>query len=125
MFLLKKTKICVISAYKYDAEHTETYQNVQLCNFKNPPMGGKVCDVDTTTWHPCTEAYGFGYNESTPCVFLQLNNINGWTPDFYESPEALPSEMPVDLRERIKSLFAGDEEKVSLHKSASLDKFGK
>lgn len=110
---MKKTHSWFISAYKHDAEHTEASQNIQTCDFNKPPARGEVCDVDARSWGPCTEENKFGYHKSMPCVFLELNKLTGWTPEFYDNPDALPSEMPDDLKEHIKSVAAENKVYVS------------
>lgn len=84
------------------------------CDFKYPPRDGLVCNVDPRDWGPCSDVNDFGYSESMPCMFLQLNNINGWTPEYYDNPDALPSEMPADLRQYIRVVATPKKDFVSV-----------
>lgn len=52
---------------------------------------------------PCTAENGYGYNTRKPCVFLKLNKIYNWQPEFYESIDDLPDDMPQLLKDHIKN----------------------
>jgi sodium/potassium-transporting ATPase subunit beta len=52
------------------------------CRSKDPGEG-ESCKVDLTTFGPCTEVNEFGYEEGKPCIFLKLNKIYGWNPEYY------------------------------------------
>ncbi|XP_048487876.1 sodium/potassium-transporting ATPase subunit beta-2 [Plutella xylostella] len=97
-----------LTLYKRDGKSGRAGKNIHNCDFKLPPPAGKVCDVDISSWGPCTEENGFAYNKSTPCVFLKLNKIYAWKPKFYESSDALPEAMPKDLKEHIRNMTAYD-----------------
>ncbi|KAJ8920639.1 hypothetical protein NQ315_004778 [Exocentrus adspersus] len=70
-------------------------QTVEPCTpFQNATAPGKVCDVSMTkSWHPCLEETGFGFEDPKggPCIFLKLNKIYNWVPEYYNS-----SNMPND-----------------------------
>ncbi|KAL0848803.1 hypothetical protein ABMA28_013228 [Loxostege sticticalis] len=51
----------------------------------------------------CTFKDNFGYPD-TPCFFVKLNKIIGWKPECYNDAENLPTEMPEDLKEYIKTV---------------------
>ncbi|CAH2105102.1 unnamed protein product [Euphydryas editha] len=95
-----------LQKYKRDANKSGAGQNIHNCDFKLPPPAGKVCDVDVSLCSPCVEDNGFAYQKSTPCIFLKLNKIYGWKPEFYNSSDNLPSAMPDDLKEHIKNMTA-------------------
>ncbi|KYN37501.1 Sodium/potassium-transporting ATPase subunit beta-2 [Trachymyrmex septentrionalis] len=78
--------------------------NINKCDYNQPPPPGKVCDVDVKNWYPCTKENRYNYHKSAPCIFLKLNKIYGWRPDFYNDTEHLPEKMPLDLKEHIASL---------------------
>jgi sodium/potassium-transporting ATPase subunit beta len=63
-----------------------------------------VCKLDINDFDKCTSKYAYGYNNSAPCIFLKLNRIYGWKPDYYNDPDNLPEEMPQSLKDKIKSL---------------------
>lgn len=71
------------------------------CDYGRPPPPGKVCDVDVKTWTPCTKANSYNYHKSAPCIFLKLNKIFGWLPEYYNDTENLPNNMPDDLKMHI------------------------
>jgi len=77
--------------------------NVVSCDYNTPPIENKVCFVDVKEWEPCTKDSGYSYNKGAPCVFLKLNKIFNWVPDYYKDTENLPEKMPNDLKNHILS----------------------
>ncbi|KAL5281666.1 ATP1B2 family protein [Megaselia abdita] len=77
----------------------------KICGFNDTSVtnGDKVCEVDLTQFGPCSPQNSFGYNNSQPCIFLKLNKIYGWQPDFYDNVNELPEEMPEELKKYIAS----------------------
>ncbi|XP_017880937.1 sodium/potassium-transporting ATPase subunit beta-2-like [Ceratina calcarata] len=78
--------------------------NINKCDYNQPPPPGKVCDVDVKNWHPCTKENKFNYHKSAPCIFLKLNKIYGWKPEFFNDTKSLPSNMPAQLKEYINEV---------------------
>ncbi|GBP78472.1 hypothetical protein EVAR_52278_1 [Eumeta japonica] len=109
-----------LQAYKRKGKTAGAGQNIHNCDFKLPPPAGKVCDVDTRSWGPCVEENHFAYHKSTPCLFLKLNKIFAWRPDYYNSSDHLPATMPADLQDHIKNITAFDKNYVALVVSALL-----
>ncbi|XP_004929150.1 sodium/potassium-transporting ATPase subunit beta-1 [Bombyx mori] len=58
----------------------------------------------------CKSDDNYGYPD-TPCLFIKINKIYGWTPVYYESTD-LPADMPEDLVEHIKGLDANETKRV-------------
>lgn len=81
-------------------------RNQQICNYTMPPKSGNVCAVDVNSWGPCSPTRQYGYNNSAPCVFIKLNRIYGWIPEYYNDTQNLPKEMPESLRRYIQELDA-------------------
>ncbi|CAG9771311.1 unnamed protein product [Ceutorhynchus assimilis] len=77
---------------------TQTGQNYVNCDFEKQPAKGEVCFTDLSALGNCNEERAYGYNGSSPCIFLKLNRIYGWTPDYYTSSL---EEMPDDLKYHI------------------------
>jgi sodium/potassium-transporting ATPase subunit beta len=77
-------------------------KNQQVCDFDQPPQEGKVCAVNVKSFHPCTMEMGYGFNRSSPCIFIKLNRIYGWMPEFYDRNK-LPEDMPNDLKTYIRN----------------------
>lgn len=77
--------------------------NIQSCDFDLPVAAGKVCGVDIRSWAPCTFENYYNYHYQAPCIFLKLNKIYGWRPEFYDDVDDLPEKMPYDLKEFIRS----------------------
>lgn len=71
-----------------------------------------MCNLDISKFKACTHEHGYGYNNSAPCIFLKLNRIFGWVPDYYNDPEDLPTEMPASLKDYIKGLNASERNQV-------------
>ncbi|KAG8226591.1 hypothetical protein J437_LFUL007283, partial [Ladona fulva] len=83
-------------------------KNIQNCSYGNPPEPGHVCAVDVSGWGPCTQEMGYGFNASTPCIFIKLNKIYGWVPDPLTDMEKLPEKMPASLKDVIRQSVAND-----------------
>ncbi|XP_056642444.1 sodium/potassium-transporting ATPase subunit beta-2 [Diorhabda carinulata] len=73
----------------YHKENNPHYNNVEQCSMFVSPTPGKVCDVKMTPqkWHPCLDEAGFGFEDEKggPCIFLKLNKIYNWYPEYYNS----------------------------------------
>ncbi|KAK6622954.1 hypothetical protein RUM43_008806 [Polyplax serrata] len=76
-------------------------ENKVICDFDRPPMPGKVCDVRIDDFGPCSKEKGYSYNQSSPCIFIKLNRIFNWVPEFYNETDSLPDEMDEDLKQHI------------------------
>ncbi|KAK5646787.1 hypothetical protein RI129_005251 [Pyrocoelia pectoralis] len=83
----------------------ERHQDEPTCHQGIPPPPGsdKVCEVKVTDWNPCTRTTGYNFNstEGGPCIFLKLNKIFGWEPEYYNH-STLPDLMPAELGQHIK-----------------------
>lgn len=76
-------------------------QNIFKCSYDQPPPPGKVCDIDVRQWNPCTFEERFGYHVQEPCIFIKLNKIYNWRPEFYNDTSDLPAKMPQSLKDAI------------------------
>ncbi|CAG5048124.1 unnamed protein product [Parnassius apollo] len=63
-----------------------------------------------TTKSGCSVEDNYGFPHS-PCFFIKLNKIYGWTPEYYDVSE-LPSDMPSDLVEYITGLQPTEHEQI-------------
>lgn len=77
--------------------------NQVQCDYNNLPRGDQVCAMNMDLWGRCTERFGYGYNQSSPCVFVKLNKIFDWVPEFYNDTQNLPEEMPESLKGFIRT----------------------
>ncbi|CAG9823485.1 unnamed protein product [Phaedon cochleariae] len=77
---------------------------IKPCSHSDYPEIGQVCEVDVRDWGECNRDQFFNYHKNSPCIFLKLNKIYGWTPDYYDDPYDLPDEMPQGLKNHIASL---------------------
>ncbi|KAL4705890.1 hypothetical protein ACJJTC_002771 [Scirpophaga incertulas] len=93
-----------LSVYKKKGQTAGAGQNIYTCDFQHLPPPGKVCDVDIRNWDPCIEENHFSFHKSSPCIFLKLNKIYGWRPEFYNETANLPADMPQDLRQQISNI---------------------
>lgn len=75
--------------------------NQVICKPGVNPAPGKVCIFDTSSFGPCSRENAYGYKSASPCVFLKLNRIFNWVPEFYNDPNDLPAEMPQSLKDHI------------------------
>lgn len=79
-------------------------ENQRICGFGTVLKPDEVCAVSLEKFDPCLKKNMYGYNKSAPCVFLKLNKIYDWVPEYYDNVSALPDEMPEDLKWHIKQL---------------------
>ncbi|CAG5048132.1 unnamed protein product [Parnassius apollo] len=93
-----------LSVYKKKGQTAGAGQNFHNCRFDSPPPPGRVCDVDISGWLPCIEENHFSFHKSSPCIFLKLNRIYGWRPEYYNDTQNLPPEMPVELQMHIQNI---------------------
>lgn len=68
------------------------------------PNENQVCKLDVEQFGACSKSNQYGYNNSAPCIFLKLNRIYDWEPQYYNDTSDLPDDMPTDLVEHIKEL---------------------
>lgn len=76
-------------------------KNSKFCSFNQTHSPQDVCDVDVSQFGPCSPKNEFGYRNSSPCVFLKLNKIFNWKPDYFDNPNELPISMPESLKKYI------------------------
>lgn len=89
------------AAYRRRGEEVVGSQNRQHCDYDSRPSEGKVCEIDISSYNPCTTDNEYNYKKSAPCIFLKLNKIFNWKPDFYNDTNKLPKSMPEDLKTHI------------------------
>ncbi|KAJ8955639.1 hypothetical protein NQ318_001470 [Aromia moschata] len=78
----------------------QTGHNYANCDFAKNPARGEVCVNTLQDLGNCNAARKYGYNTNAPCIFLKLNRIYGWMPEFYTASE--PG-MPQDLQMHINN----------------------
>nr|CAI5856614.1 unnamed protein product [Callosobruchus analis] len=77
---------------------------IKTCSHSDPPKADEVCEVDVRDWGDCNKDRHFNYHMNAPCIFLKLNKIYGWTPEYYDDPNNLPKDMPKKLKEHIRNI---------------------
>lgn len=92
-----------ISVYRVPGLTPGRGQNIYHCDYQQPPPKGQVCDVDIKSWSPCVQENNYNYHKSAPCVFLKLNKIYGWIPEYYNESNSLPDQMPLRLKDFVKN----------------------
>jgi sodium/potassium-transporting ATPase subunit beta len=91
------------------SEYTNTRRhanNVVLCDYDRFPRPGSVCIPEYKDWFPCTKENNFGFDKSSPCVFIRFNKITNWTPVYYNNSSELPADMPENLKQAIKGYYS-------------------
>ncbi|XP_046402097.1 sodium/potassium-transporting ATPase subunit beta-2-like [Ischnura elegans] len=88
----------LLEGYKNPDHIPGRAENLVNCDYLNTPKGNEVCRIDVMNWTPCTHEDDYGYKNNTPCVFLSLEKLMGWQPEFYNDTNTLPAEMPEDLK---------------------------
>lgn len=77
-------------------------KNTVHCDFEKYP-GDNVCYVDPKEWSYCSSENHYSYHRSAPCIFLKLNKIYNWIPEYCNDTDKLPENMPKDLQDHIKN----------------------
>lgn len=54
-----------------------------------------------TGFGKCSTKEKYQFQNGKPCIFLKLNKIFNWQPDFYNDNNSLPELMPVELKNHI------------------------
>ncbi|XP_047041672.1 sodium/potassium-transporting ATPase subunit beta-1-like [Helicoverpa zea] len=93
---------------RYSVDNSSAYQPYvhQLEEFFQPYMA----DRWYTSKKGCTAEDHYGFPEN-PCIFIKVNKIIGWKPEYYDVNE-LPADMPEDLVEYIQKLDATQQQQV-------------
>lgn len=55
---------------------SEGTPNRVVCDYDKKPRDNETCSIDLTKFGPCAPEFNYGYNSSSPCVFLKLNRVN-------------------------------------------------
>lgn len=108
----------IFSEYYTPGKTEKGTASVRRCSYTQPPERGQVCDFDVRLWEDCSPDKFFNYHKYAPCIFLKLNRIYGWRPDFYNDPNNLPDEMPESLKAHIRSVAPEEVKKVICAPSA-------
>lgn len=108
------TEFSLLPVYKTPGLTPGRGQNIFNCDYNQPPPPGQVCDVDIKGWAPCTQENHYSYHRNAPCVFLKLNKIYGWIPEYYNASTNLPEKMPAELKEHIQKEETTGGKKVSI-----------
>lgn len=68
------------------------------------PQNHEPCKINLNAFEPCTSARRFGYEQGRPCIFLKLNKIYNWLPDYFnKSTDSMPQKMPDKLKKHIET----------------------
>ncbi|XP_052124681.1 sodium/potassium-transporting ATPase subunit beta-2-like [Frankliniella occidentalis] len=91
-----------LEPYQEKANIDATGENVVKCDYDLPPGPGKVCRVEMDRMGPCMKEKKYNYPAGGPCIFLKLNKIYGWIPQYYNTSGDLPKGFPEDIKSLIK-----------------------
>lgn len=94
-------QICVYLEYYTPGKAEKGTASVRKCSYTQPAQRGQVCDIDVKIWKDCVRDQHYNYHKSSPCIFLKLNKIYGWIPEYYNTTHDLPEDMPPSLKKRI------------------------
>lgn len=84
----------------------------KYCDFNTTLGINEVCAVGIEHFANCTPKHSYGYLNAAPCIFLKLNKIFDWEPEYYDNINELPEEMPQDLKDHIKKLPVAERKQV-------------
>lgn len=68
--------------------------------------------MDVSDFGECGRNNSYGYKNNAPCIFLKLNKIYGWVPEYYNDTNNLPDDMPQTLKNHIASLSVKERNQV-------------
>ncbi|CRK86547.1 CLUMA_CG000063, isoform A [Clunio marinus] len=77
------------------------------CDIVGPRPVVDICKVNLEKYGKCSydpstnKNPNFGFDEGKPCVFLKLNKIFNWIPEYYNNASDLPENMPPQLKKHI------------------------
>jgi len=97
---------------KFLIPYNGTGRREKFCSFNQTHNVNQVCAVDIETFGPCSPKEGYSYRKGRPCVFLKLNKIYNWMPDFYNDPTDLPADMPQSLKTHIANTTAEERNQI-------------
>ena len=69
-------RLSSVAEYLNKTKLTNAGRNQVICDYDKPPQEGKVCAVDVNSWGPCSRTQSYGFNNSSPCVFIKLNRVS-------------------------------------------------
>ncbi|XP_075212357.1 sodium/potassium-transporting ATPase subunit beta-2-like [Lycorma delicatula] len=90
-----------LDAYRRPGSTPGRGQNTFKCDYDRFPGPGQVCEIDAQGWYPCVKENHYNYHQQGPCIFIKLNKIYGWRPEFYNDTNDLPEKMPQTLKNYI------------------------
>ncbi|KAG5881105.1 hypothetical protein JTB14_024350 [Gonioctena quinquepunctata] len=93
-----------LDKYYFPSKIAKGNGQIKSCSHSDYPAMGEVCEVEVRDWGECNRDQFFHYHKNSPCIFLKLNKIYGWTPEYYDKVDELPAEMPTKLKEHIRSI---------------------
>lgn len=101
--------IDLVDSFLKPYKSSQTGDNYVNCHF-NQTLGPKdVCVTTAEQLGDCNSDLKYGYLTASPCIFLKLNRIYGWRPQFYTaSVEGMPS----DLVKHIDSRSNAEKEQI-------------
>ncbi|CAH0557282.1 unnamed protein product [Brassicogethes aeneus] len=112
----------LMNTFLEDYNKSQVGENYVQCDFHKLPEPDQACAIDIGDFGNCTPEKNYGYNSTSPCVFLKLNRIFGWKPEFFTEPQ---DDMPIALKEHINSIINKKERQqiwVSCQGENALDK---
>ncbi|XP_053602837.1 sodium/potassium-transporting ATPase subunit beta-2-like [Plodia interpunctella] len=73
------------------------------------PPRDEVCAFDVTKIGACTKDTDYGYSGDKPCFVIKLNKLYGFKPDYYDTLEDLPEDIPQHIRDYMTEHTAPEE----------------
>uniref|UniRef100_A0A1B6E7W0 Sodium/potassium-transporting ATPase subunit beta n=2 Tax=Clastoptera arizonana TaxID=38151 RepID=A0A1B6E7W0_9HEMI len=90
-----------LEVYRFSSLTVGRTENLVECDYHKPPLPGKVCNINPEKLSPCVVTNYFGYRNSSPCIFLEIDLVDGWKPKYFMDYKTLPESMPNMLRKYI------------------------
>ncbi|KAL1513409.1 hypothetical protein ABEB36_002828 [Hypothenemus hampei] len=99
----------------YNRSNNVHADKLEECRQFQPPQPGKVCNVKIDhSWQPCIKEAGYNYEskEGGPCIFLKLNRIYNWIPEYFNTTTMNSVDMSPSLRTEIKTAQANGQHQI-------------
>lgn len=95
-----------VQEYKTPGKRPGLGANIFTCDYNHYPGPNQVCKAEVTEkdFGVCTPENSFNFHKTAPCIFLKLNKIYGWRPEFYNDTQNLPMKMPEGLKKHITNV---------------------
>ncbi|XP_065202185.1 sodium/potassium-transporting ATPase subunit beta-1-like isoform X2 [Planococcus citri] len=88
----------------FKAEYMKNTSKAVNCTYGTKLKNDEFCRVPLDIFGKCSKIHGYGYAIGKPCVFIKLNRIYRWVPEYYKDKLDTPTNMPQNLQDKMDLL---------------------